>query len=501
MSTEEIRVISENSDRKAVQEIIERERKKKAQEEIKASDTLEQNKNEVSEPMKNEVSEQNNEIKHTEKNSQKKNTKVFILAGVVLAAIIVAIVFFSSIYPGMQADDAFDEYISNYQAQLDKGDYDGVSNMASALIKEHKDYLDDSQKNTLEGIKSYSLGMKLLDYTSGVPSYADEYEAEECIKTAMEKCPDDLIPQDLCNELLNGINDYNDDYHGIDGSLTVDHSKFDAQEEETTDDSIEGMSFKLDDPVSFDTGNQDAQFTVVDGGSYKKKYNSGGSANIEWTKPGDSSEEDTETKPKEEKPVINEYSCSGSMNYGFRKKDNSKGLTKENIETIYIIDIYTLSTPEEEGVSSEYKAVFSSDQTDGIEVNGSEDTGVKGTATYKNGDFIVDFGKGVTLSVSTAEKETVSTGSSSQSSTPSTSSSSSSDYRPGSDWEKYDSDSDGKISDKEFQDATNDYMDDYFNEIGDGGNNLDAYDYNNDGEMATDEFQDAVGDYMDSHGY
>ena len=172
-----------------------------------------------------------------------------------------------------------------------------------------------------------------------------------------------------------------------------------------------------------------------------------------------------------------------------------------HIETIYIIDIYTLSTPEEEGVSSEYKAVFSSDQTDGIEVNGSEDTGVKGTATYKNGDFIVDFGKGVTLSVSTAEKETVSTGSSSQSSTPSTSSSSSSDYSPGSDWEKYDSDSDGKISDKEFQDATNDYMDDYFNEIGDGGNNLDAYDYNNDGEMATDEFQDAVGDYMDSHGY
>lgn len=33
-----------------------------------------------------------------------------------------------------------------------------------------------------------------------------------------------------------------------------------------------------------------------------------------------------------------------------------------------------------------------------------------------------------------------------------------SDYSEGSEWEEYDSDSDGQISDSEFQDATDDYM-------------------------------------------
>lgn len=75
-----------------------------------------------------------------------------------------------------------------------------------------------------------------------------------------------------------------------------------------------------------------------------------------------------------------------------------------------------------------------------------------------------------------------------------------SDYAPGSDWEKYDSDKDGKINDQEFQDATGDYIDEYFDENGTGGD-LNAYDYNGNGEMEDKEFQDAVNDYMDENGY
>lgn len=75
-----------------------------------------------------------------------------------------------------------------------------------------------------------------------------------------------------------------------------------------------------------------------------------------------------------------------------------------------------------------------------------------------------------------------------------------SDYAPGSDWKKYDSDKDGKINDQEFQDATGDYIDEYFNENGTGGD-LNAYDYNGNGEMEDKEFQDAVNDYMDENGY
>ena len=74
------------------------------------------------------------------------------------------------------------------------------------------------------------------------------------------------------------------------------------------------------------------------------------------------------------------------------------------------------------------------------------------------------------------------------------------DYAPGSDWEKYDKDGDGKINDQEFQDATGDYMDNYFDENGTNGD-LNAYDYNGNGEMEDNEFQDAVNDYMNDNGY
>lgn len=75
-----------------------------------------------------------------------------------------------------------------------------------------------------------------------------------------------------------------------------------------------------------------------------------------------------------------------------------------------------------------------------------------------------------------------------------------SDYAPGSDWEGYDKDGDGKINDQEFQDATGDYMDNYFDENGTNGD-LNAYDYNGNGEMEDSEFQDAVNDYMNENGY
>lgn len=74
------------------------------------------------------------------------------------------------------------------------------------------------------------------------------------------------------------------------------------------------------------------------------------------------------------------------------------------------------------------------------------------------------------------------------------------DYAPGSDWENYDSDNDGKINDNEFQDATGDYIDNYFEENGTNGD-LNAYDYNGNREMENHEFQDAVNDYMDENGY
>jgi len=74
------------------------------------------------------------------------------------------------------------------------------------------------------------------------------------------------------------------------------------------------------------------------------------------------------------------------------------------------------------------------------------------------------------------------------------------DYAPGSDWEKYDANKDGKISDDEFQNATGDYIDNYFEENGTNGD-LNAYDYNGNGEMEDKEFQDAVNDWMDDNGY
>ena len=74
------------------------------------------------------------------------------------------------------------------------------------------------------------------------------------------------------------------------------------------------------------------------------------------------------------------------------------------------------------------------------------------------------------------------------------------DYQSGSDWEKYDKDGDGKISDQEFQDATGDYIDDYYDDNGTDGD-LNAYDYDGDGNLDEDEFQDATKDYMDENGY
>ena len=81
----------------------------------------------------------------------------------------------------------------------------------------------------------------------------------------------------------------------------------------------------------------------------------------------------------------------------------------------------------------------------------------------------------------------------------------------GSDWENYDYDHDGHISDEEWQDALGDYLDKYTNNINsntgcnssgctyNSNSAWTSYDNNSDGRINDDEWQDALGDWLDSH--
>ena len=462
---------------------------------------------------------------------KKKDKKKYIIGAIVAAVIVAALVAYlvmtNVVIPKQNATKAYEGFVNQYQSLLDKGEYDAVSKNAETVLSSHKDALEENQIHFLNGMVHYTKAVKALDYTDNLPSSQESASSAKTeLSEAMTGFDHESDEYIICNTLLDSIDEYNEFYVAVTGTLEVDHSKYKKKASSKKDDA-EGVSFQFDRTPTYGDGDFEGASVIPVANTGRRLTDpddsSGPGVDVEY-KPGTDSSTDSDTEStdeekdepkKKEKPPVHKYKCSGYMNVGFRKINDGYGLTKNNIQTVYQLHIDVLDEPEEEDVSTEYNTVFKTEQPTDIIVTGNKE-GAEAEGEFEPYQVLADFGNGISLTISAEtdpsyyEDDEEDEDFDSYSGGYSSGSSSKKDYAEGSEWEDYDSDKDGHISDDEFQDATNDYLDEYYgDDSSDGtdhkdyseGSEWEDYDSDSDGQISDSEFQDAVGDYMDQHGY
>lgn len=411
------------------------------------------------------------------KPKKKKNNKRIIIVAVI-AAVAVAGIGYLSYIPKKQAKSEVAEYIETYEEKLSSGNYEALSTESLELQEKDDKYLSDEERNELIIRSNYALGLSDLDLRGRIPVSEPDYDhAVEAL--------DNTNDYGVSSTLRGFINTYSSISGNIEGTLIVPPIE-EKEEEGDSVSAVEGGS------IIATTSN-----TSVTGKTNIKALGSGASIYYDPSESryysGDSSN-NTDSEKKEEKSKPKEYLCSGTVFLGFDKTSQSGSINEGNIKTAFALRI-TLSDQAESIQCKEYEAIVYTEDKEDFTITGIDDKTNTAKGSFDGSTWTFDFGDGITATLKKTEKHY-----SSSSSGSSNSLNSRKDYSEGSEWEKYDSDKNGKISDDEFQDATGDYIDSYFEENGTDGD-LNAYDYNGNGEMEDNEFQDAVNDYMNENGY
>lgn len=418
-------------------------------------------------------------IINEEDNKKPKRNRKIIIAAVCVIVLLVAIGTVS-IITEKQAREAVTEYVETYEQKLSEGDYIALSNESVKLQEDKAEYLSEEEKNELIIRSNYAIGLNELDFRQKIPSsQPDYYNAMDALDNTNE--------YGVSSTLRIFIKNYEYYTGGIEGTLVV-PAKKDKGEEKDTDNVSDVVIDSVFTTTAFASGRHasgssggiptsgsNGASETASSGSYHKKYYSG--------------TEKTNQEKEEEK--LKKYPCTGDVYIGFDKVFTSGEISESNIKTAFALRI-SLSDDVKEIACKEYEGIIYFDDKENFTLKGVDDTTASVKGSFNRGTWTLDFGDGIIATLQKPE--------SIYSSSPSNSSSSKKDYSDGSDWENYDHDNDGHISDDEFQDATGDYIDDYFDTYGTDGD-LNVYDYNGNGEMETKEFQDAVNDYMDENGY
>lgn len=376
------------------------------------------------------------------KEEKKKTKKKYALGGLAAALILAVLLLAFVVVPRLQAKKAFDEYIAAYDMLLDDGKYQDAENAANDILEKHEEFLNDSDKATLNSRINYASAIEMLNFTDGIPGQRVDIELARAYLEGSDG-------YGISAELLRYLDDKEDTCdNDLYGTLYIDHSKY--KETKAENDSVaDGVSVQLDGSDIFGNAVSNSVNETVD---FVPTFSIRGSYNPNESRYNNDSSKEEEKK----KPVINEYDCEGYITLGFREKSKGNGLNSDNIEKIIVLHAELKDSPEEKDICTIYDAVFEADKSTEIEVSGSGAAPVTGKGSLDGDSVKVDFGNGITLELSPSSSSSSSYGSSSSGSG---SSSNNNDYSPGSEWENYDSDSDGQINDQEFQDAVGDYMD------------------------------------------
>ena len=410
------------------------------------------------------------------KSTKKKNYKKIIIV-VVIAAVALAGIGYLSTIPKKQAQSEVAEYIETYDEKLSSGDYIALSTESLDLQEKDEKYLSDEEKNELIIRSNYAIGLNELDFRQKIPTYQpDYYKAIEALNNTSD--------YGVSSTLGAFIEAYDNKTGSIEGTVAISPKK--DKDADKEDDTVSEINDSIITTTAFvggtlPTRESSGASESASPDTYQKKYGSGS--------------ETTNEENKEEEPI--EYPCTGDVYIGFDKISQSGSVSEGNIKTAYALKI-TLSDQVEEIKCKEYEAIVYTEDKENFTITGIDDKNATAKGSFDGSTWTFDFGDGITATLKKPERQYSSNSSSSSKS--SNSSNSSKDYSEGSEWENYDSDKDGKISDDEFQNATGDYIDKYFEENGTNGD-LNAYDYNGNSEMENNEFQDAVKDYMDENGY
>lgn len=401
--------------------------------------------------------------------NSKKKTRQFIIICCISVAILTAGVYVLAKMPVWKSEKAVNNLLNESTELLDNAEYETVMAETSQISNQYSDYLKEEDAMAVSSLYYYAEALDMLDLENGTNVADNPRNAIYSLEYASQ--------YEVAQELTDFIERYDGDTGHISGVMTVDVKKYEKGNK-TKVNEIEG--------VFFNNSNLDESNSIFSHTSANTRRMKSGANTSNGTTDSDGDSEEKEDEPKEEK-----YSCSCCLMQGFIKKNKSAGLSKDNITKVFKLSIDVNNTDAiDSTICKKYEAMFAEEESTDFIIKAT-DGSFEGKGTFDGGVINIDFGNGVTIKL--PDRIYVpSSGSKSYSKKK--------DYSAGSDWEKYDSDSDGRINDKEFQDATGDYIDKYFEQNGTGGD-LNAYDYNGNREMETHEFQDAVNDYMNKNGY
>lgn len=414
---------------------------------------------------------------------KKKKKRNIIIAAVCAIIALVGIGFLSTL-PERNAKKEVAEYMASYEEKIATGDYQAVNEETKSLLEKNEKYLSDEEKASMTSLADYALLLDQLDFKQTVPKEAPLYGEIIAFK--------DDYSYGIGNTLVDFVEDNFDNSGSIEGTVIVQPKK----ESESGDDKVSAVEMN-----SIFT--QTASTRRSASGSGKR---SSGSATYNPNENSDSSSDEAEDKEKEEeKPK--EYPCTGEVFLGFDKVDPDGLVSDSNIKKAYALHVSLGDELADVLTCRAFSGIIYEDELTEFNLLGDYDKSMTVKGSFDGNTWSLDFGNGITATLKKPQ-QTYTSGSSGSygSSGSSGSSSSKKDYSEGSEWEQYDKDNDGRINDNEFQDATNDYMDDYFNNNSSNsdyspGSDWEQYDSNYDGKINDSEFQNAVGDWMDSNGY
>lgn len=398
--------------------------------------------------------------------ANKKKSKTIIIAAII-AVVVLAGIGYLSILPKKQAQAEVAEYIESFEQKLSAGDYNNLSTESIELQDKNEKYLSDEEKSELNIRSNYASALDELDLRNNFPtSQPDYYTAAKAL--------DNSNNYGVSDTLKTFLDAYNSEAGDIEGTVIV------PPEAKEKDDSVSELpNGSIINKTAWGGGSLPTSDSVKSEGlkSSITESDSSGEGAVK----------------KKEKPK--EYPCSGIVFLGFDKINKNGEISEGNIKQEFALEI-TISNEIKEIDCKEYKAIINIKDKDKFTLTGVDDSTATVKGSFDGSIWTLDFGNGITATMQKPRNTYSSSGSSTSNS--SSSSNTKKDYSEGSEWEKYDSDKDGRISDDEFQDATGDYIDEYFEEYGTNGD-LNAYDYNGNGEMEDNEFQDATNDYMDNY--